>query len=285
MDLFRVVSFDNLKRVAAQKALAFVSYRKFEDDPHEASLIQALITNDGLKEVLAVLKKHGEHPASLIPLIQAARSADASAYMQCWTKTPEHNLMWERYGDGANAVRMRMTEAGQANLPQWITFHEARYEKEFDICKELQAVTAQPKRGSVSTVLSWQSSPSALMHAGTIDFRSSLTFKLKAYDHENEVRLLTPIFNDFVSPGQKPKNPPWFNSPNGSLDITLVPIGDIKNVVASVMVGPDGSDDLQRDVAEFCENLGIAYEGKSLLKTRRFTGSKKIFKGDPDDHG
>lgn len=283
MDLFRVTSFEKLKRIAEQQALPFVSYRKFDDDPHEGSLLQALMTNDGLKDVIKVLKEHEENPSLALSFIQGARSADASAYMQCWTRTKEHNLMWERYGDGANAVRMRMTEAGRSNMPKWITFHEARYNEEFDIWKELQITTKEQQRVSISTVLTWQSEPSKLMLSGHIDFRESLTFKFDAYKHEDEVRLMTPILNDLTSPGEEPETPPWFNNPRGDKDVTLIPIGDIRNVIASIMVGPDADYDLKQNVEKFCDEFGLIYEGKSLLKTRKYTGSKKIFTADPED--
>jgi hypothetical protein len=283
MDLYRVIPFKRLQQIADQAALAFVSYRSFEDDPHEASLIQALNTQDGLKEVTEVLKEHGEHPASALPLIMAARSADASAFMQCWTKTEEHNLMWERYGDGGNAVRLKMDDAGQSNLPPWISFNDARYEDSFDLWKEIQLVTAAQRSVSISTPLTWQSGEGGLFKSGIIDFRKSLTFKLKAYHHENEVRLMTPIANDMVSPGQSRPSAPWVNHPGGNTNVTLVPIGSVKNVVTSVMAGPRATDEFQRDVDAFCKTHGLVYEGKSLLMTPRFTGSKKIFTNDPDD--
>lgn len=289
MDLYRVMKFSRFEQITTQKALAFASHRKWVDDPHEAPLIQALTTNDGLVDVLRVLKEHGEIPARMVMLTFLARCADASVYMQCWTKTPEHNLMWDRYGDGSNAVRARMTEAGQRNLPNWITLHNARYEDEFDIWKELEAITAKQQRASISTIITWSSAPSvlssgqnSLFGSGFFDLRKSFTFKLKAYEHENEVRLMTPIFNDFAKPG-KVSTPPWSNSPNGDPDMTLVPIGDIKNVISSLMVGPQADDDLQRSVEQFCRKHGLEYEGKSLLRTRRYTGSKKIFTTDPED--
>ena len=222
-------------------------------------------------------------PATVLPMIMAARSADASAYMQCWTRTPEHNLMWERYGDGQNAVRVRMTEAGFGRLPGWISSHEARYEDTFDIWKELQLVKSALGPMSVSTMLTWSSVPSRLPQSGVIDFRHSLTFKLAAYAHENEIRLMTPIMNDFGTTSGKPKPPPWVNSPGGNSNVTLVPIGPIQNVIASVMVGPQADDEFQRQVEAFCKTNGLEYEGKSSLRTRRYTGSKKIFTSDPDD--
>lgn len=289
MDLYRVVPFKRLQQIADQSALAFVSYRAFTDDPHEASLLQALTTSDGVKEVSAVLKAKGEDPSTLLPLIMAARNADASAFMQCWTRTPEHNLMWERYGkepnvEANNAVRMRMTEAGQANLPRWISFHEARYEDKFDIWKELKLVTSQPQKMSISTVMTWSSNGanSSLFQSGVWDFRHSLTFKLKAYEHENEIRLMTPILNSQDVFGGKREAAPWQNFP-GNPNLSLVPIGNIKNVVASIMTGPEASDELQHEVEAFCKKHGIGYEGKSNLRTPRFTGSKKIFTADPDD--
>ena len=290
MDLYRVVPFKRLQQIADQSALAFVSYRVFTDDPHEASLLQALTTSDGVKEVCAVLKEKGEDPATLIPLIVAARNADESAFMQCWTQTPEHNLMWERYGkernvEANNAVRMRMTEAGKANLPGWVTFHEARYEENFDIWKELKLVTSQPQTMSVSTVMTWSSNGanSTLFQSGIWDFRNSLTFKLKAYEHENEIRLMTPILNSQNVFGGKRETAPWQNFP-GNPDLSLVPIGDIKNVIASIMTGPEATDELQLEVQAFCRKHGLEYEGKSNLRTRRFTGSKKIFTADPDEN-
>lgn len=290
MDLYRVVPFKRLKQIAEQSALAFVSYREFTDDPHEASLLQALTTSDGLKEVIAVLEANGENPATLAPLIMSARNADASAFMQCWTRTPENNLMWDRYGkeDGvtpSNAVRMRMTDAGQENLPGWITFHEARYEKEFDIWAELKLVTSQTTRASISTVLTWSSNGanSALYQTGIWDFTHSLTFKLKAYEHENEMRLMTPILNSNSVSSGKRETAPWQNVP-GKPNLALVPIGKVKNVIASVMTGPEASDRLQSDVEAFCRTHEIEYEGKSILQTRRFTGSKKILTSDPDDN-
>lgn len=290
MDLYRVVPFKRLQQIADQSALAFVSYRAFTDDPHEASLLRALTTCDGVKEVCAVLKDKGEDPATLLPLIMAARNADASAFMQCWTRTPEHNLMWDRYGkernvEANNAVRMRMTEAGQANLPRWISFHEARYEAQFDIWTELKLVTSQSQTMSTSMVLIWSSNRanSALFESGIWDFRHSLTYKSKAYEHENEIRLMTPILNNQDVFAGRRETAPWQNFP-GNSNLSLVPIGDVKNVIASIMTGPEAGDELQREVEAFCQKHGIGYEGKSDLRTPRFTGSKKIFTADPDEN-
>lgn len=283
MDLYRVVPFKRLQQMTEQKALAFVSYRSFEDDPHEASLIRALSTNDGLKDVMRVLKQHGQHPGSALPLILAARSADASAFMQCWTKTPEHNLMWERYGDKENAVRLRMSDEGQTNLPPWISFNDARYEDSFDIWKEIQLVTSPVRRTSISTVLAWQSGRDNIFSSGSIDFRKSLAFKLKAYAHENEVRLMTPIFNDITSPGKQSAPAPWAVHPNGNKNVILVPIGDVDRIVTSVMAGPRATDEFEASVEAFCKTHGVAYEGKSLLMTPKYKGSKKLFTSDPDD--
>jgi hypothetical protein len=289
MDLYRVVPFKRLQQIVEQSALTFVSYRTFKDDPHEASLLRALTTSDGVKEISAVLKAKGENPATLLPLIMGARNADASAFMQCWTRTSEHNLMWERYGKDPNveantAVRMRMTEEGQSNLPRWVSFHDARYEDQFDIWTELKLVTSQQQRMSTSIVLNWSSkgSDSDIFQSSMWDFRQSLTFKLKAYQHENEVRLMTPILNRHDGFSAERETAPWKNF-SGNSNLSLVPIGKIKNIIASIMTGPEASDDLQREVEAFCQKHGIAYEGRSNLRSPRFTGSKKIFTTDPDD--
>ena len=283
MNLYRVVPFKRLQQIAEQNALAFVSYRTFKDDPHEASLIQALSTQDGVKHVVDVLKQNGYPPASVTPLVIAARSAAASAFMQCWTRTPEHNLMWDRYGDGADAVRMTMNDDCQGRLPGWISFNHARYEDSFDLWREIQLVTAAQKSVSISSTMIWTTSGGKDLGFWNVDFRKSLTFKLKAYKHENEVRLLTPILNDFVIPRQARQPAPWANHPANNKDVTLIPIGNVANVIASVMVGPRATADLQRDVEAFCATHGLVYEGKSMLMTRRYTGSRKIFADDPDD--
>jgi len=283
VNLYRVVPFSRLKQIAEQNALAFVSYRTFGDDPHEASLIQALSTQDGVRHVVDVLKQNGHLPASVTPLVIAARSADASAFMQCWTRTPEHNLMWDRYGDGANAVRMTMDDTRQSNLPRWVSFNAARYEDTFDLWREIQLVTAAQKSASISSTMIWTTSGGKDLGLWNVDFRKSLTYKLKAYEHENEVRLMTPIFNDFVVPGQARRPAPWANHPGGNKNVTLIPIGNIANIVTSVMVGPRATAELQRDVEAFCVTHGLIYEGKSMLMTPRYTGSNKIFANDPDD--
>ena len=142
MDLFRVMPINRLRQIAKERTLAFVSYRVFNDDPWEAMLVRALLRNDGIKDVADILLEQGDISA-LPGLIEAARNADASAYLQCWTKTSEHNLMWDRYGDGNDAVRVRMSNAGRANLPAWITFFEARYEDAFDIRQELRHLASE----------------------------------------------------------------------------------------------------------------------------------------------
>lgn len=283
MNLYRVLPFKRLKQIEEQRALAFVSYRTFHEDPHEASLIQALSTQDGLREVVAVLKRNGHLPASVTPLIIAARSADASAFMQCWTRTPQHNLMWDRYGDGANAVRMTMDDTRQRNLPDWISFNDARYEDSFELWREIQLVTAPQKSMSISSTMIWTTSGGKDLGMWNVDFRKSLTYKSKAYEHENEVRLMTPILNDFVFPRERRQPAPWAIHPEGNKHVTLIPIGNIANIVASVMVGPRATAELEREVEEFCATHGLVYEGKSMLMTPPYKGSRKIFANDPDD--
>jgi hypothetical protein len=288
MDLFRVVPFKRLQQIAHQSAFTFVSYKLFTDDPHEALLLRALTTNDGVKKVCEVLKSNGQDPSTLLPLIISARAADTSAYMQCWTYTPEHNLMWDRYGkekgvNENNAVRMRMTEAGQRNLPQTISTHEVRYQDDHDIWNELQLVTSQPAEFSTSMVLTWSSNGKSDLHrSGMWDFRHSLTLKKKAYDHEREIRLMTPIWNSQKAMAGRRDPAPWQNVP-GNPSLSQIPIGQTKNVIASVMTGPEATDDLQREVEEFCRIQGIKYEGKSDLRTAPFNGSNKICTFDPDE--
>lgn len=268
MDIFRVMQFSKLVRIAETSTLAFVSYRKFSEDPHEGSLIRALTTSDGVEDVYRALKRDS-HPMFLLLLISGARSANRTVFMQSWTKKAEHNLMWRHYAietDDAgrqtskNAVRVRMTEAGRKNLPRIIFAVDARYEPEFDILKEIDLVYRN----------------------GFIDFQHSLRFKLDAYQHEDEVRLMTPIYNDIVSPlSQSAPLPPWWHNPNGDEDVTLIPLESLKDVFHSVMAGPEADDQFQNKVERFCKLHGVLYEGKSMLQTPRYTGSSKIFTSDP----
>jgi hypothetical protein len=94
---------------------------------------------------------------------------------------------------------------------------------------------------------------------------------------------MTPIYNDLGMPMKAAQSAPWFNNSSGNPDLTLVQIGAIRNVISSVMAGPKANDDHQRAVEAFCVKHGLKYEGKSLLRTSRYTGSKKIFTSDPDD--
>ena len=111
-----------------------------------------------------------------------------------------------------------------------------------------------------------------------------MTFKLAAYRHENEVRLMTPIHNPGMSRDNQRNPSPWWNNPSGSKDVTLLPIGEIANIVAGVMAGPSASDSLQRELEALCKSEKIQYEGKSTLRTERYTGSTRIFNYDPNEN-
>lgn len=80
-----------------------------------------LTTSDGVKEVCAVLMAKGRDPATLLPLIMGAHNAETRAFMQCWTRIPEHNLMLERYGkepnvEANNAVLIEVNKSAYYSL-------------------------------------------------------------------------------------------------------------------------------------------------------------------------
>lgn len=268
--IYRLLPFTRFKEVAEAQSLAFVTYDMWPEDPYEGFLLRLLELEEGRRQIVLYMQCMPSHlrptvgPFVITSLMQRYRRM---VHLQSWTACPESNLMWKAYSHNRSAVRISTTLEKVRQLPGIRDF-AVKYTDTLYLEEELDRVVRHNKFD-----------PQSIFASKRIEFK-----------HEEEIRLVTQVDNDYapIAPTMAPsvieidqlfkvglitaeeKEDALNRYDPCRKSIKPVSIAHVNQFIESVLVHPEADDSLVTEVREFCKAKNIHFLGRSQMNVFRF---------------
>jgi hypothetical protein len=218
------MSFHSFVDLIQTKKLNFVRPMVW-DDPHEGFLFQKLKRNK--QEVCDLV------PDNLVKniFLNLAHQFELTFYAQSWSLCPESDAMWRIYNYENCAIRLEAFESNIKKINS-VQILDVTYDAEIDLQKEIKNIG---------------------LHEEKTDFIQCFRVKRKAFNHEQEVRL---VVKNHSNVNLESKNV----ASNHKVDISYIP-----NLINSVSLHPQAPEWFDLTLEQYCKLNNINYIGKSKL--------------------
>jgi hypothetical protein len=274
--IYRFLSFPSFVDTIQRKSLTFVTYDMW-DDPYEGFVLGATKTDEGREKIVACLNqmKHEIPPELVMNLLSGMRY---TVHLQSWSRLNESDALWRIYGFSGSGIRIQ-TDRAKVNAIGGVTIIDVDY-KMLSLVDEIGRICNGPNK---------------------IDISKAFSSKRKAFEHEQEVRLVTDIDGHYLPPPPRRRSTDTtFNASRAAMrhahyagqitkdqmneglknidlnearqndssnQVKAVSFADVSNFIESVVVHPMAAPWFVSMVGEFCERNNVPFDGKSSLYT------------------
>ena len=232
--LYRFTLFESLVDIIQTKELTLISPSLW-DDPYESYAFSSMKTDEGIEKIESILKKY-LNSENVAPSLMILKSSAVDIFGQCWTKKSESDALWRIYSHENMSVRIEIPRSDILKLSK-VYDYDVEYVEEMNLENEIKKIFID--RGN------------------SFSLNKAVCTKRKAFNHEEEVRLLSNIYNNnFLL--QKNKR---------------ISFSHIEGFIKSILLNPLAPSWFESTLSKYCDLNGINYLGKSKLYDLQVTGN------------
>jgi len=266
--IYRFTSFESFVNIVQNKKLAFVNHELWED-PYEGFIFKALKSPEGRLKIQQISQKLFSQDLISIMMLSNFNNC---IHGQSWSRCEESDALWRIYSFNNQAIRI---EVDFENINKLLDV----------ICGDIIYKDFKTLEEEILDLIE--------NNGKTVDLKKILLRKRTAFQHEEEIRLLTKINLNFLP--QNNRTPQeiemvekglealrkdnqiteqeYQNGLKDLYDKKVIPkvvhisFEHIQGFIKTVMVHPQSSDWFCETVKEFCKRNNLKYIGKSKLYT------------------